>query len=346
MQKVAHRFPYIWNLKDGYPKQGNGLNVFGTFVCGGGSTMGYKLAGFNHLGGVELTEHYSRLYQVNHAPEYLYTQDIREWNKRTDLPASLYDLDLLDGSPPCASFSTSGARERKWGKEKEYEGHTQKTDDLVFEYVRTVDKLRPKAFLMENVSGLIKGNAKSYVRNIFKELEKIGYSAQLFLINAASLGVPQIRERVFIIGSRKELAFPKLRLEFNERPISFKEATEQFWGMGGASIEKYSVFRYWKEIDYPKERQHKKRFNLVRPFLDKPCNTIVEQAYLPNTASVCHPLQPRKLNQWESCAIQSYPQDYNFLDQNPLSCIGRSVPPVMIAQIARQIAIQWFNKTQ
>ena len=346
MQKVAHRFPYIWNLKDGYPEQGNGLNVFGTFVCGGGSTMGYKLAGFNHLGGVELTEHYSRLYQVNHAPEYLYTQDIREWNKRTDLPASLYDLDLLDGSPPCASFSTSGARERKWGKEKEYEGHVQKTDDLVFEYVKTIDKLRPKAFLMENVSGLIKGNAKSYVRNIFKELEKIGYNAQLFLINAASLGVPQIRQRVFIIDSRNELAFPKLSIAFNERPISFKEATEQFWDNGGASIKGHAIFDYWHEIQYPKETSHKERFNLKRPALDRPCNTLLETMSNVGQPGVCHPLQPRKLNKFECCALQSYPQDYNFLDQNPLSCIGRSVPPVMIAQIARQIAIQWFNKTQ
>jgi len=163
LQKVNHLFPYKWKLSDGY-KKSNGLKVFGTFVCGGGSTMGYKLAGFNHLGGLELTEHYSKLYKENHKPKYFYTQDIRDWNKRKDLPEELFGLDLLDGSPPCASFSAAGARERMWGKIKDYEGIKQKTDDLLLEYTVTINKLRPKTFLLENVSGLIKGNARSYVK--------------------------------------------------------------------------------------------------------------------------------------------------------------------------------------
>lgn len=346
MQKVENRYPYKWYLKDGYPAKGigpNNLNVFGTFVCGGGSTMGYKLAGFNHIGGLELTEHYSQLYKENHKPGLFYTQDIREFNKRNDLPKELYNLDLLDGSPPCASFSTVGAREKKWGKEKEYEGHTQKTDDLVFEFVKTVDKLKPKAFLMENVSGLIKGNAKVYVRNIFKQLELIGYNAQLFSLNAASMGVPQMRQRVFIIGSRKELNMPLLKMEFNEKQISFEQATKEFWYSGGESIERCSIYHFWKEINYPKQTDHPVRFSVKRPALDKPCNTLIESDSGTCTAGVCHPLQPRKLNKNEACVLQSYPLDYDFLDQNPLSCIGRSVPPVMTAQIAHQIYLQWFN---
>lgn len=344
MQEVKYEFPYKWNLKDGYKKPSNGLKCFGTFVCGGGSTMGYKLAGFDHIGGVELTDHYSKLYKENHKPKYFYTQDIREWNNRDDLPKELYNLDLLDGSPPCASFSTAGARERKWGKEKDYEGHTQKTDDLVFEYINTVGKLKPKAFLMENVSGLIKGNAKIYVKNIFKQLELIGYSAQIFSLNSASMGVPQMRQRVFIIGSRKELKFPKLKMDFNDEQISFEQATKEFWDLGGDCIKRFAIYKQWQEIDFPNENAHIKRFSLVRPFLNKPCNTLTEGASNNSAASVCHPIIPRKLNKQESCVIQSYPMDYNFLDQNPLSCIGRSVPPVMTAKIASQIESQWFNK--
>jgi DNA (cytosine-5)-methyltransferase 1 len=344
MQEVKHKYPYKWNLKDGYKEPENGYKVFGTFVCGGGSTMGYKLAGFEHIGGVELTEHYSRLYIANHKPKYFYTQDIREWNKRTDLPTELFNIDLLDGSPPCASFSTAGARERKWGKEKDYEGHTQKTDDLVFEYVKTIEKLKPKTFLMENVSGLIKGNAKLYVKQIFRDIEAIGYVAQMFSINAASLGVPQMRQRVFIIGHKKEYNLPKMKLEFNEPTISFEEATKEFWDMGGESIETSAIYKQWKEINYPKETNHPIRFSLKRPALKKPCNTLIESDSGICTAGVCHPLQPRKLNKYEASVLQSYPLDFNFLDQNPLSCIGRSVPPVMTAQIANQIKIQWLDK--
>lgn len=143
---MAHKFPYKWNLADGYPAQGieyHGKKVFGTFVCGGGSTMGYKLAGYHHLGGVEIDPKIAAVYRANHKPEHFYLEDIRLFNERADLPACLYDLDLLDGSPPCSSFSMAGNREKDWGKKKQFaEGQAhQRLDDLVFEYVRTIEKL-------------------------------------------------------------------------------------------------------------------------------------------------------------------------------------------------------------
>lgn len=345
MQKVEHKFPYKWNLADGYPAKGiepNGLNVFGTFVCGGGSTMGYKLAGFSHFGGVELTPHYSRIYKENHKPELFYEQDIRLFNKRKDLPKELFNLDLLDGSPPCASFSTAGAKDRLWGKVKDYENVKQKTDDLLQHYADTILLLSPRVFLAENVSGLIKANAKWYLKEFVKRFDG-KYKVQVFSLNAASMGVPQMRQRVFIIGIRKELYKKELELTFNEPQISFEQATSEFWNNGGDSIERFSIFKQWEEIDYPRENLHKSRFSLCRPFLDKPCNTLTESASNNSAASVCHPLQPRKLNKYEASILQSYPLDYNFLDQNPLSCIGRSVPPVMTAQIAHQIYLQWFK---
>ena len=67
-----HKFKYKWNLSDGYPAEGiekHGLKVFGTFICGGGSTMGYKLAGFNHLGGVEVDPQVADVYKTNHDPK-------------------------------------------------------------------------------------------------------------------------------------------------------------------------------------------------------------------------------------------------------------------------------------
>lgn len=108
---------YDWQKHKGYPKS-NGLKVFGTFVCGGGSTMGYKLAGYEHLGGVEIDKRMANIYEVNHNPKHLYVEDIRLFNKREDLPEELYDLDILDGSPPCSTFSMSGKREKGWGVEK------------------------------------------------------------------------------------------------------------------------------------------------------------------------------------------------------------------------------------
>lgn len=157
-----HLFSYKWRLADGYPAKGikpNGCKVFGTFICGGGSTMGYKLAGFDHLGGVEIDPKVAAAYKANHCPKHLFVEDIREFNRRTDLPDELYRLDLLDGSPPCSTFSMAGSREKAWGKEKVFrEGQAKQTlDDLVFVYCDTIAKLKPKVCLLENVKGIIQG---------------------------------------------------------------------------------------------------------------------------------------------------------------------------------------------
>ena len=221
MTNNKHKFPYKWNLADGYPAKGiakNECNVFGTFICGGGSTMGYKLAGFNHLGGVEIDPQVADVYKENHKPKYLFVEDIREFNKRTDLPKELFNLDILDGSPPCSTFSMAGSREKDWGKEKQFrEGQAVQTlDDLVFVYCDTIIKLQPKVFLLENVKGIIQGNAKAYSKEIAKKMTAAGYVVQVFCLNAASMVVPQKRERVFFIGHKNELKYPKLKLEFNE----------------------------------------------------------------------------------------------------------------------------------
>jgi DNA (cytosine-5)-methyltransferase 1 len=215
MTNNKHKFPYKWNLADGYPAKGiakNECNVFGTFICGGGSTMGYKLAGFNHLGGVEIDVKVADVYKENHKPKYLFVEDIRAFNKRTDLPTELYNLDILDGSPPCSTFSMAGSREKAWGKSKQFrEGQAMQTlDDLVFVYCDTIIKLQPKVFLLENVKGIIQGNAKAYSKAIVKKMQEAGYTVQVFCLNAASMGVPQKRERVFFIGHKKEFGLPKL----------------------------------------------------------------------------------------------------------------------------------------
>lgn len=344
MYKVTtSKYDYNWSLSDLKNVKPNSCNAFGTFVCGGGSSMGYKLAGYNHLGGVEFTDHYAKLYKKNLDPKHLFVEDIRDFNKRKDLPAELYDLDLLDGSPPCAAFSSVGAREKLWGKKSEYEGKQQVKDDLVFIYGDTVLKLRPKVFLLENVSGLLKGNAKSYVRKIVAKVSK-EYNVQVFSLNAASMGVPQMRQRVFFIGVRKGFKLPKLVLDFDCPTISFEEATKEHWGKGGDCIKKHAVYQKWLEVDWPNKDAHPIAFGVKRPKLNRPCPTITESASNAGSRDMKHPIHPRTLNKHEAQAIQSYPTDYDYLDQKPLSCIGRSVPPVMMAQIANQIYLQWLSK--
>ena len=339
-----HKFPYKWNLTDGYPAKGikpNGLKVFGTFICGGGSTMGYKLAGYTHLGGVEIDTQVADIYQTNHNPKHFYKEDIRLFNKRTDLPEELYNLDLLDGSPPCSSFSMAGSREKAWGKEKQFrEGQAVQTlDDLVFEYCNTIIKLQPKVFLLENVKGIILGNAKAYSKNIVQTMERAGYKVQIFLLNGASMGVPQRRERVFFIGHKKELNYKPLILNFNERPILYKEIED---GTIGKPIT-CEALKLWEicPAGSSLSKVHPKGtyFGSFKISPNIVCNTIIAS----DSSPIFHYSKPNSLSNSDFCKIGTYPLDYNFKNLKPKYLIGMSVPPVMTAQIAYQIWLQWFK---
>ena len=114
-----HKFPYNWTLKDAVFTKDKG-KVFSCFSCGGGSTMGYKLAGFDVLGCNEIDPKMMAAYVENHNPKYSFLEPIQNFKLRDDLPEELYNLDILDGSPPCSSFSISGNREADWGKEKKF----------------------------------------------------------------------------------------------------------------------------------------------------------------------------------------------------------------------------------
>ena len=214
---------YIWNLEDLKKIRKNGLKVFSCFSCGGGSSMGYKLAGFEVIGNNEIDSKINAMYVKNHRPKYNFNCDIRDLTNLS-LPDEIYNIDILDGSPPCSVFSIAGQREKAWGVEKTFkEGQKkQRLDDLFFYFIDLAKNLNPKVIIAENVKGLIFKRAKGYVNEILKAFEKAGYDVQIFLLNAAKMGVPQTRERTFFIARRKDLSLPKVKLEFNEKPIKIQ----------------------------------------------------------------------------------------------------------------------------
>jgi DNA (cytosine-5)-methyltransferase 1 len=338
---MSHLFPYCWKLSDGYPAKGikhHGRKVFGTFICGGGSTMGYKLAGFDHLGGVEIDPKVAAVYKANHKPKHLYVEDIRAFNERTDLPDELFNLDLLDGSPPCSSFSMAGSREKGWGKEKVFrEGQAhQRLDDLVFTYVDTIAKLRPKVAILENVKGLLAGNAKVYAKEIVKRLRGHGYTVQVFLLNAATMGVPQMRERCFFIA-RLDSSWPNLVLEFKEPPIPFSAVYQS--GDQRKQLSESNA-RRWKTTRIGHQPKTK---NGSFGFLMRIDHAKVAPTLLSGNTFIGMRDEPKDASPTEYKLIGSYPVDYDFGSVPQKHLIGMSVPPVMTAQIAHQINRQWFN---
>ena len=339
---------YDWKRKELYPKP-NGLKVFGTFVCGGDSTMGYKLAGFEHLGGVEIDPRMAEIYTKNHNPKHFYLEDIRDFNQREDLSKELFNLDILDGSPPCTTFSMAGKREKSWGKEKFFKEGQKKQilDDLVFVYCDTIAKLHPKVAILENVSGIVAGNAKKYSIEIVERLNQIGYDVQIFQLNAATMGVPQARERVFFIARRRDLNFPPLKLHFDEKPIPFGEIVDRKsttheplipsievrlpFVQEGESCFKYADMRY-------------RNLKTINAFFST--QILYDNRVAPTLTSSGESIywhEKRNINDTEYRRMSTFPSDFDFGDAKVRYVCGMSVPPLMTAKIAEQIKLQWFD---
>ena len=343
MQKnKPHRIIGPWNLTDVANIQPNGLKVFSCFHCGGGSTMGYKLAGFDVLGGVEIDPEMMKVYRINHEPKHSYLMGVQEFKNipDTELPPELFDLDILDGSPPCSSFSMSGSREKKWGKEHHFrEGQAvQNLDDLFFEFIDVAIKLKPKMVIAENVKGLIMGNARGYVKQIFAKFKVAGYKTKLFLLNSSVMGVPQRRERTVFVAVRYDIK-QHVSFDFEETAIPIKKA---FLGLvkqyGNVTPEQRKWYNLTKEgASFSSVHPKKHWFNSVRLHRNKSANTLTARGGL------YHYTQCRKITDMECIRIQSFPDDFRLLKMKGDYICGMSVPPFMMQRIALEIGRQIFG---
>lgn len=324
-----------WNMATDYPTK-NGLKVFSCFACGGGSTMGYKLVGCDVIGCNEIDPRMNKVYVENHHPKYNFLEDIRDFNKRDDLPAELYNLDILDGSPPCSTFSMAGQREDAWGKEKKFrEGQKLQTlDDLLFIFIDTVAKLQPKVAILENVEGLMLGNAWKYVQKIYKKFHKIGYKVKHWLLKGETMGVPQTRHRVFFVATKLDFDLDKINMWFNYEPILFKECKQ---GIGGKVSQ--SVYNLISNADEKDKcladvniRLNGKgsRFNEMIVWDNSIAPTIHTHGFYRG-----NDIQKFTMEDYRNC--QTFPQDYSFLDESASYICGMSVPPIMIKRLMTRL---------
>jgi DNA (cytosine-5)-methyltransferase 1 len=320
----------------------NGFNVISTFSGCGGSCLGYRMAGFRVLWANEFIPAAQEVYRKNHPDVYLDTRDIR-----TVQPSEILaqvgmqpgEVDLFNGSPPCASFSTAGKREAGWGTVKTYSDTKQRTDDLFFQYTRLLRGLMPKTFIAENVSGLVKGTAKGYFQLIMRELKGCGYRVEAKLLNAEWLGVPQGRQRIIFCGVREDLglnpAFPKpfpyfysIRdaIPWLDNPAAAPPIEKDAWYLPGG------LGREWDRLRLGE--QSKRYFNEIKCSPDKPSPTITTVA---NGARPCHPFERRSFSTAELKRICGFPDDFDVSANNYKRAVerfGRAVPPMMMAQVA------------
>lgn len=343
--------PSSWNLADLANVKSNGLKVFSTFACGGGSSMGYKLAGFDMVGANDIDPEMRWHYEQNLHPKFFIEAPVKDL-VTMDLPPELFDLDILDGSPPCSTFSMAGSREKAWGKEKHFrEGQAvQILDDLFFDFLDVVERLKPKVVIAENVKGMLMGNAKGYVRAISERLKEIGYRPQLFLVNSADCGVPQRRERVFFVAIRDDLPGDKLVFAPDGKWISAGEATSDVQDLTDEERKRSAPStldkRYWhltsKGRNYSlaaTEFEAKNAYwNTVKISDETPAPTITA------TEGLKHWSECRSLTYREIKRLGSFPDDYKAKSEAiGVYMVGMSVPPKMMEAVARAVAEQWFG---
>lgn len=337
-----------WTMANAYPKEKNGLKVFSCFACGGGSTMGYKLAGCEVLGCCEIDPKMNEVYVKNHNPKHNFLMDIREFNAlpNEEIPPELFDLDILDGSPPCTTFSMAGEREEGWGKKKKFrEGQQEQTlDDLSFAFIDTVRKLKPKVVIMENVEGLLLGEAWAYVQRIYKELNEAGYAVHHWLLKGENMGVPQTRHRVFFVAvqARLDIDPQMLDMSFNYEPVTYRQiqAPGERGRIKPCLAELVPLVKCGdRTFSNACERKKGKAgfFNEMICYPDKIMPTIrtYPTYYRYGTWD--------RVNAAEYVACSTFPTDYDFINNgetNVCYMCGMSVPPIMIKRIVTRLIEQ------
>ena len=313
--------------------------------------MGYKRAGFEVVGNCEIDPRINRVYKHNLHPRLNFVMDARDFAKKCharDVPEELFYLDILDGSPPCSVFSTAGEREAGWGKEKRFaEGQKLQTlDDLFFVYLDIAKTLQPKICIAENVTGLIKGNAKGYVNEIIKGFKEAGYSVQLFKLNAAFMDVPQKRERVFFIANR--MGYPALKLNFHHSPLYFRDVRGAEPGAQPSPETAWllkNVIPSDRCIADINERLLNKHSNFTSPVYQDHCVALTLSA----SGSSYRACDGTRVTEKDMKAISSWPEDYDFLDgcyKDVKFICGMSVPPNMMANIASEVWRQWLGRKE
>lgn len=375
MSKPPYRVPTMEEIR---ALPWNGYRVASTFAGGGGSSTGYRMAGFKVIYANEFIPAARETYAANMAPgTWLDDRDIRtveaaDFLDRLGLAPG--ELDILDGSPPCSSFSTAGSREAGWGKVKSYSDSSQRTDDLFFEYARLVEGIRPKVFIAENVSGLIKGTAKGYFLRVLAALKAAGYRVEARLLDAQWLGVPQARQRLIFVGVREDLdlapAHPKpLAYRYSVRDAipwiarvgsirstgfgagdmtegTSPSPTIMAGGGGGMNTSQFGVEADATAPGVRFFRDNRGAFGNGGEISDRPSPTVLADSvgthWVEAACSVAPAFERRKFSIAELRRICGFPDDYVLTGTyaQQWERLGRAVPPVMSAAIAATVRDQ------
>ncbi|WP_435149084.1 DNA cytosine methyltransferase [Candidatus Pelagibacter bacterium nBUS_32] len=236
------------------------LKVIDLFSGAGGLSQGFRDAGCNIISAVEINKNLSQTFRNNFKKTKIFEEDISKV-KSKDLLVNESKVDIVIGGPPCQGFSMSGKRIRGNGIFL-----NDKRNKLFKEFVRIINDLKPKIFLMENVPGILnifQGKTKNQILSIF---ESIGYDAKVKVLLAADYGVPQLRKRAFFIGNNlgidPEFLFPP---KINKDYITVEDAIFDLPFIKSGQGEFETIYKKKPSTEYQKKMRAgvKKLYNHI-----------------------------------------------------------------------------------
>lgn len=313
------------------------FTVLSTFAGAGGSSLGYVWAGGKVLAAVEWEENAVQTYHLNFPNTPILHRDIttvttQELLQLTGLQPG--ELDIFDGSPPCQGFSTAGKRQID-----------DPRNSLFREYVRLLRGLQPKVFVMENVSGMVKGHMKHVFAIAMRELKASGYQVKCQLMNAMYFDVPQSRERVIFIGVRNDLGIQSSHPKAEMKPVTVRQAFEGVQDDGtGDRVGSHT--KIWQEMKSVKPGDTQPgHFSHCRLRFDAPSPTIRKANGLAHY-HMWHPKEHRVITLTECKRITSFPDAFQFVGKigEAWDRIGNSVPPMFMKNIAEHIYTNILSK--
>lgn len=314
-------------------------SVVELFAGAGGLALGLEQAGFHDVGLVEKDKSSCETLRINRPRWNVIEEDIvkvAEKGIKTFLPADVYEIDLLSGGYPCQTFSHAGKRA----------GLADTRGTMFYYYAKILEELQPKMFLAENVRGLVTHNKGATLTTMIEVFSSLGYIVKWKVLKAVDYNVAQKRERIMIVGVRKDLPYCNEYLfpQPYETKIVLKDVLHDVPLSAGATYSeaKKKVLDlvppggYWKDLptDVAKKYLGKsfyagggktgmaKRLSWDEPSLTLTCSPVQKQT------ERCHPDQTRPLTVREYARIQSFPDEWAFSGSttNNYRQIGNAVP--------------------
>jgi DNA (cytosine-5)-methyltransferase 1 len=348
--KPIHPTIASYQTVDDLQEKGNDIPVVSFFSGAGGLDLGFESVGFCHLASIESSELFCKTLKHNRPqwtvlgpPEYV--GDVSNREEITDVLKNQIGIHspfsgVFHGGPPCQPFSVaSNQRFAKWGDNFKRVGYAhEEKGNLLFDFIWQIQMFKPSVFLIENVPGLMTLDNGEQLTEAIVSLQELGYVvAEPTILNARYFGIPQSRERLFIVGWRNQkrhFCYPKEDL----LEVPCYPALANIDSLANHITRNHkakSVLRYM-ELQYG-QRDILGRVDRLDPNL--PSKTVIAGGTGGGGRSHLHPYIPRTLSPRESARLQTFPDNYVFCGSpaRQLTQVGNAVPPLLGKKIANAI---------